>query len=450
MISRRAAGSVIVGSWVCCIGWAVARQVTRPPEAYLEARKTRLAPGAAFYQIILGDTPIGNAGITLDTTLAGYRLTEVWNMDLTRNRAVERHVFRSDAELSRSLLLRKLYLTVSEAGNARLIEAEAGNDTTWDVTLRRPGSRTPATSSIEAPRSASAAVAVPFRLVLEGRLRAGGSTAMPVVAVMYGTADRDSALVTRDSIFTVADSAAWDSTASTFKPVAARQVQAWRVERTVHGFRSLEWIDAQGKLIRRDWAFGLRLERTPFEINYNMYQYRLKQGQLTPPANVPGLMSRLLLPGVPDSTQQVFVARLARTDGPAWDGAVGAFEGGRQAVNGDTVTIRAEPVPEGIRALVRRAAAAPTTDRVARFVSYASAAGLAVRTVAGVDLARPELPSHTWVEVQSDGTWLAVDPVYRQAPAAVSLLRVVVGGSDRPLVLVPLIGSLKATTLVTQ
>jgi hypothetical protein len=77
-------------------------------------------------------------------------------------------------------------------------------------------------------------------------------------------------VVTRDSTFSVADSAAWDSTASTWKPVAARAVQAWRVERTVHGFPSIDWIDAQGRLIQRDWAFGLRLVRSPFEINYNM------------------------------------------------------------------------------------------------------------------------------------------------------------------------------------
>ena len=449
MITRRTAGSVIVGSWVCCIGWAVARQVTRPPEAYLEARKTRLAPGAAFYQITLGGAPMGNAGITLDTTLAGYRLTEVWNMDLTRARDVERYVFRSDADLSRSLLLRKLSLTMSEAGSPRLIEAEAGNDTTWDITLRRPGSRAVTLTPIEAPQTASAAVALPFRLVLEGRLREGGRTSLPVVAVMYGTLDHDSAVVTRDSIFSVADSAAWDSTASTWKPVAARAVQAWRVERTVHGFPSIDWIDAQGRLIQRDWAFGLRLVRSPFEINYNMYQARLRQGELKPPANVPGFMSRRLLPGLPDSMKQVFVARLARADGPAWDDAVRAFEGGRQAVNGDTVTIRAEPVPDRLAVLVRRAARLGR-DPVTVFIDLAGAAGFTARRVSGIDLARPELPSHTWVEVQDGQRWIAVDPVYGQAPASVSLLRVVVGGSDRPLLLVPLIGSLTSTTLVTQ
>jgi hypothetical protein len=434
---------------VCCIGWAVARQVTRPPEAYLEARTTRLAPGAAFYQITLGGAPMGNAGITLDTTLAGYRLTEVWNMDLAREREVERHVFRSDAELSRSLLLRKLSLTMSEAGSPRLIEAEAGNDTTWDITLRRPGTRAVSLSPIEAPQTASAAVALPFRLVLEGRLREGGRASLPVVAVMYGTLDHDSAVVTRDSIFSVADSAAWDSTASTWKPVAPRAVQAWRVERTVHGFPSIDWIDAQGKRIQRDWAFGLRLVRSPFEINYNMYQARLRQGELKPPVNVPGFTSRRLLPGLPDTTKQLFVARLARSDGPAWDGAARAFDGGRQAVNGDTVTIRAGPVPDTLAMLVRRAARSGR-DPVTAFIDLAGAAGFTARRVSGVDLARRELPSHTWVEVQDGPRWIAVDPAYGQAPASVSLLRVLVGGSDRPLLLVPLIGSLTSTTLVTQ
>jgi hypothetical protein len=180
-----------------------------------------------------------------------------------------------------------------------------------------------------------------------------------------------------------------------------------------------------------------------------MYQASLRQGALKPPANVPGFISRRLLPGLPDSTRREFVARLARVDGPAWDGAVHAFEGGRQSVSGDTVTIRAEPVPDSLAVLVRRAARLGR-DPVTVFSDLARAAGYTTRRVSGVDLARPELPAHTWVEVQDGERWIAVDPVYGQAPASVSLLRVVVGGSDRPLILVPLIASLKSTTLVTQ
>ena len=87
---------------------------------------------------------------------------------------------------------------------------------------------------------------------------------------------------------------------------------------------------------------------------------------------------------------------------------------------------------------------------MSRFVTIAASAGLAARAVTGIDLSRLELPSHTWAEVLSGDQWIAVDPAYGQAPASVSLLRIIMGGSDRPLILVPLIGSLKATTLSIQ
>ena len=450
MTTRRAAGTVIVGSWVCCIGWAVARQVGRPTEAYLEARAARLAPGAAFYQITLGDRILGNAGITLDTSFAGYRLTEVWNMDLARKDSVERFVYRSDAELSRSLKLRYMSITMSEAGLPRMLEAKPNNDTTWEVTMRRPAARPIPLPSIDLPASGSAPGAIPYRLVLEGRLSSGNSIGQPVLAAMYGTTVRDSALVTRDSVFMVADSAAWDSTSSSWQPVTLGPTRAWRLERTIFGFPAVEWIDGLGRLVQREWAFGLTLSRTPFEINYNVYQNRLRRGEVRPPEGVAGAIARVHLDGAPDPTKRELTVRIARLDGPAWPGAVAGFAGGRQSVRGDTVVVRADQVPEALVALTRSSGAATRTDRVAHFLAAAGSAGYETRVVSGIDLSRAELPGHAWVEVRIDGAWVAVDPIYGQAPASVSLLRVVVGGSDRPLVLVPLIGSLKPTTLAIQ
>jgi hypothetical protein len=144
------------------------------------------------------------------------------------------------------------------------------------------------------------------------------------------------------------------------------------------------------------------------------------------------------------------VVRLGRRDGPAWPGATDAFAGGRQTVRGDTVTIRASEVSEGIRGLVRRAWATPRQERVARFVALATESGLSARIVTGIDLGRRELPSHTWAEVLSGDEWIAVDPVYGQAPASASLLRVILGGPDRPLSLVPLVGALTPSTLSIQ
>jgi hypothetical protein len=328
-----------------------------------------------------------------------------------------------------------------------MLQALHGNDTTWEVTLRRPGNRPASLPSLTAPKASSAPGALPFRLVLDGRLTEGSVQSQPVLAIMFGTVDHDSALVTRDSIFAVADSAVWDSSAASWVPVAPRATRAWRVERRVHGFPSIDWIDGQGRLVVRDWAFGLRLTRSPFEVNYNTYQARLRSGDIRPPQMVPGAIAWSELPGAPDSVHQVMRVRLSRIDGPAWPGAALAFAGGRQQVQGDTVTIRSDSIPESVRGLVRRASTAPRSERVPRFLTIAASAGLAARSVTGIDLSRPELPSHTWAEVLSGGQWIAVDPAYGRAPASVSLLRVVVGGSDRPLVLVPLIGSLKPTTL---
>jgi len=93
-MSRRAVGTALVGAWVVSVGWLAVRQLGGPPEAFLDAASGRLAPGAAFYQVVLSGAPIGNAGITLDTTLTGYRLTEVWNVDLPSGPKRTRHVLR--------------------------------------------------------------------------------------------------------------------------------------------------------------------------------------------------------------------------------------------------------------------------------------------------------------------------------------------------------------------
>jgi hypothetical protein len=202
--------------------------------------------------------------------------------------------------------------------------------------------------------------------------------------------------------------------------------------------------------VQREWAFGVRLERSPFEVNYNTYQARLRNGQIRLPGKVPGRVSRSELPGIPDASRRAMMVRLARGDGPAWPGATEAFEGGSQIVSGDTVTISADPVPEAVTALVRSVQALAPSERAPRFLALAAEAGIVTRTVIGLDLGRLELPRHSWVEVRSGDRWIAVDPFYGQAPAAVSLLRVAVGGSDRALMLVPLIGSLRSTPLMIQ
>jgi hypothetical protein len=85
-----------------------------------------------------------------------------------------------------------------------------------------------------------------------------------------------------DSVFLVADSATLDPAAGRFVAVAGDSVRAWRLERpSDSGLPMVEWVDARGRVMRREHAFGVVIERSPFEVNYTNYQ--------TPAAALPTL-----------------------------------------------------------------------------------------------------------------------------------------------------------------
>jgi transglutaminase-like putative cysteine protease len=480
--------------------WLVVRQIRRPEEAFLEAAANRLAPGASFYHLTVNGMPIGNAGITLDTTLTGYRLTEVWSLDVSGTRETDRHVLRSDAILTRSFKLQEQAVSLSEARIGRTMELEQ-EDSTVTVRQRRAGGPFEMVALL-AGKDVTIPAALPFRLVVEKRLERGGTFSQSAAAPFTGRLEMVAVRVGEGGMLPVSDSAAWDSSRSAWIPVPATERAVWLVERTWGGMPVHEWVDQQGHVVRRTWAFGLSLERSPFEVNYNMYQAALRDGSITLP-RMPGDRLRTALAGRPDTSVRIVRAVLARTDGPAWPGAAAAFSGGRQSVTGDTVTIT-RSAPDGasppeaeyltfalrpaplvvalreavsgtgpapadtlaalvhwVRQSVRlggedaaseplgavRSRSASAEGKVRLLVALARVAGLPARPVTGVDLGRPELPAHVWAEIWSGGRWVSADPVYGQLPAAASLLRVAEGANPRPLALLPLVASLKTTLL---
>jgi hypothetical protein len=345
-------------------------------------------------------------------------------------------------------------------------------------------------------------------LAVGGRLRDGGSLASRTVDPVGRWLAAAVARVGRDSIFMVSDSAARDSAGGPWRAVAAVPTRAWRVEHN-GALPAVDWIDAQGRLIRREHAFGVTLEASPFEVNYNNYQAQLKSGSPLPQGKVPGTSRLVDGPGRPDTTPPEVTVVVSRSDGASWPGAAQGLAGGRQRVTGDTVhvarrgqagmdstppthqrnignipaadstillgalqaALAADPAePDTIARLARWVARAvryvdtpdsPTGSvtvarerlgglegKVELFVALTRLAGIAARTVTGVDVSRPGLPAHAWAEIWRGG-WVAIDPVFGDVPASAYLLRVTEGAAPRPLALVPLIGSLR-TTLVAM
>jgi hypothetical protein len=498
---RGAVGTAIVVAWLASLGWLAARRVSEARTQPLEARGSRLAPGASFYVVRLGSEQFGTAGITLDTTPVGFRLAGTLSLDVPSDSGSARHVYREEALLTRSLRLQRLIGSMSEAGTGRTRELSA-SDSARALRLTE-GTRN---ETLEEFRSASGATipgAIPFRLAASGRLRPGGVLSTIVAGTLDRTLSETEARTTRDSVFIVADSADFDARSGSWIPVPTDSARAWRVERRERGLPMIEWIDGRGRVLSREHAFGVTLTLAPFEVGYTNYQTLRRQRPRLGGSTLPG--ATRLAPGRrrPDSlTEEVRVA-VARADGPAWPGAVQAFAGGRQVVIGDTVVIRAEPPrPDptppprtrnsllspgelgALRGALREALAQEPLDpdtlgQLSRWVAHAvqyldtpeapsgkmtvlrsrrggaegkadlltalaELAGMPARRVVGVDVSDPALPAHVWVEVWRDG-WTAVDPVSGQVPASAYLLRITEGSSPWPLGMVPLIGGLRAT-----
>lgn len=504
-MTRRTGAILILASWVVSLGWLGVRQSRAGSETGVEGRRTRLAPLASFYAVLAGDVQIGTAGITLDTTALGYRLTEVLSLDLP-GPTPARNVLRLESVLSRTLRLQQATASLSEDGSGFSLEARPGPDSGFVLRTGRQGVNRDILERLPPVSGTSVAGATPYQLAASGRLRPRGSFAAPILDLPARSFWTGLAEVTADSVLITSDSATFDPGAGRWVAADPDSVRAWLVVRRERGLPLQEWVDAQGRVLRREYAFGVTLDRSPFEVNFTNYQSGLRNGPPPRTVQLSGTTRLVDRDRRPDTTVGAVRIVVRRMDGPAWPGSVAGFEGGRQSSTGDTVMIQRETAgadpatptrwrntpagtasdsadlqlaleealeadpaePDTLRRLVHWVAhgvryldtqTAPTgistvfrgkraglDGKVALMVALARQAGLPARAVAGVDVSDPTLPAHAWVEVWRNG-WLAVDPVYGNVPASAYLLRVTEGAGAHPLALVPLVGGLRTALL---
>jgi transglutaminase-like putative cysteine protease len=505
MTRRTRLALLVLIAWGSALAWLATRRALNPPERLLEKGAPRIGPGASFYAVTLADTQIGTAGLTTDTTASGLTLLEVLNLDLpgpgpTR----ERHSLRSEAEVSRAFRLERFNATLNEGGALLRIEVFAAPGAGLLIAAGRSAGEVLPVASVPDPRPGLAS-AVPFQFSAAGRLTRNRQLGTRDLDPLTGTITAGLARTTAETTFVVADSAVRDSVSELWTVAGWDTVRAWRIERTRTGHSVREWVDDGGRPVRTEFAFGVRIDRTAFEMATSDWQARVRTGRLSVPAVVSGARPFDPGKGTGRFTQPELTVVVGRTDGPAWPDATLVFAGGRQRVSGDTVTIgRGGSGDAGAalryrnndglsaadlgvlgealgRALRGDQATGDTVTRLARWVArdllwdngplapatavqaaragragtegkahllaaLARAAGFPARVVSGVVVTREGLPAHSWVEVWRNGDWVAADPVTGLVPAPTDFLRVTEGPA-RPLVLVPLIGALKTTMI---
>ena len=473
--------------WLAALAAMARRQYRATNDPDLATEPRRLPPGAAFYAVRLGDRLVGMASTTIDTVPNGARAVERFDVTLPAGGRVR---WWTDLAVSRSFALDSFASEVITDHDRALTRGVRSHDT-LTVSMTGPPPLGANVVRMHSRAQVLLPAAVPLQVMFGGPLEIGREVRATIFDPVPMTWRRGSVVVAAESVFTVVDSAAYDSSAGGWRPAHADTVRAWRLEQP--GQPGHAWVDRDGYTVEAHTAAGYRLERTAFEIVDEGYRrVRGDSGR-----HAAGRIGEVLAAAPP--SRSVLMVVVDTADAPDLSG----LTGGRQSLRGDTLVVRQLPSRSGrvdapdldetaqdfagepavpsthpdIAALARRVLgperdgdasarqllewtarhialdsepSAPRTiaaldarrgDAAAHaliFTALARSAGLAARPVSGVVAAGGRWHIHSWAEVRLEGAWVAVDPTWGAFPMSAAAVRLQTGGVGRADRLIPL------------
>lgn len=511
MSRRRLIAVAIVVVWLATLAWHVRREYFGAPGEVLAAGARGLAPGTHFFVVRMDSSAIGYASASFDTLADGYLFEEQTILDVPALGNVQRAVTRTRLELDEVLGLRSfayslqsaigefrvnggrtadsaLDLQVSAGSGMERSRLDVGPDVLLDAALPL---RIAAAGQLERGRELSARVFDPSAMT--DRSVAVRVAAVDTFIVPDSVRWNDT---TRTFVTTVYDTVPVWRLDQRYGGIAvetwvdedgmmvrARSPLGFAIERTVFELARAE-LEAARARPQAAGGYGNVIESTAIASNVALDDVerapalRIHLGGIDPVGlDIDGgrqqlrsdtvlivrersvaLRATYLLPfteGGPPGDELAatplvqaehprIVAQARAIVGDARDPAVAA-----QRLN-DWVyrTLRKEitlSVPSALQVLEGRRG--DCNEHTVLYLALARAIGLPARTAAGVVHIRGRFYYHAWPEVWLGQSWVAVDPTLGQYPADVSHLRLVIGGLDRQVELVRVIGRLRLEVL---
>ena len=331
---------MILAAWAAALFWLIQRQYLRPGAALADAGAD-VSPGAQFYRLSLGAQQLGYASTTVDTLGDSIRLMDVLVLDVPTLGRLGRTAGRSVTTLDRAL--RVLDLT-SDIDGAERYTAHA--TVTADNVLRVgvAGAGDSALAGIAPGDQVELPSLWPLRFAFGGRLRRGRSSTARVLDPLTLELRERTLMVAGDTTFILPDSADFDSTTMAWVPVRFDTVRAVRIDASGPGEGPVSWwVDRQGHVVRGVLPMGFTIERTAFELAYENFRRRdtLRVMRATaspgPGTIVPATILSAGIRTVPPDGAATLRLRLG-------GGELGGLDltGGRQRLDGDTLTVQRE------------------------------------------------------------------------------------------------------------
>lgn len=328
-------------AWAAALVWLIQREYLQPSGG-LAGTGPGVSPGAQFYRLSLGAQQLGYASTTVDTLGDSIRLVDVLVLDLPALGRLGRTSGRSVTTLDRALRVLDLTGEIDGVAERYTTHAALGSDNLLRVSVASAGDST--TTSIALGDRIELPSLWPLRLAFGGRLRRGRSSTTRILDPFTLELRDRTFRAGAESTFIVPDSADFDSTTMAWVPVRFDTVRAARIDASGPGAGPVTWwIDAQGHVVRAALPMGLAIERTAFELAYENFRrrdtVRLMRASAAPgpDAIVPTTLEAAGVDPGAASAAEVLRVRLG-------GGMLAALDltGGRQRLDGDTLTVRRE------------------------------------------------------------------------------------------------------------
>ena len=339
MKARRIIGVAIVALWIVVLGIHVRREYFRSETLVLAEGARALAPGSYFYTVQMDGRAIGLASSRLDTVPGGFQFDDVLRLEIPALDRRHPATVRTRARLGSALELLDFDFRLESEIGAFHVTGEARPDSTLALTLEAASGDQVTTLPLD--RSLTLPVALPLRMAAAGRLDVGREYTARVFDPS-AMADRGVTVrVTGRDMLPVVDSVARPPSGGDWMAVAHDTVAVWVVEESYGGVSVTSWLDQDGRLVRAESPMGFTLMRMPYELAEQRWARDRERPELATGYGAvienTAIAANVELTGLEETLERVRV-RLGNVSLEGFD-----LEGGRQTLQGDTLTIRREP-----------------------------------------------------------------------------------------------------------
>lgn len=271
-MTRRTIALAIIGLWVVGLALLYRRSTFRSPEQSLAEAGMKVSPATYYYRLEQDNQQIGAASSALDTTTALLVATDFVRAVVPVGKDTLQIQARSVARFSRTLSMRDFILKAEGDLSPFLLRGVIQGEGTarkLQLTTEIPKKR-PTTEEFDIAGLVFVPTVAPIPLMLGRPPKTGEVLPVAMFDPLTRSVKNVNLRIQKDSLFTVTDSASFDSTAGRWVKGHDETVQGWLITGDVPTITA--WVDAQGRLLAASEPGGISLMRTTFEMAFDNWR----------------------------------------------------------------------------------------------------------------------------------------------------------------------------------